>query len=165
LESKVKEGDTVFLKSIGIQNPKNIALIEIDPIVDIYTFVNDKTNTVSNAQNTQNFELVKLLAENSDINKVVKDNTTSKNYYNHQIHIVTRGYVTNTNTILPILNFLNQSEYYEKIKKEYTSNTVNRISKLEETVSQINEILFNFSETSKKVVQMRSLFTTMKTHN
>ena len=35
LESKIKERDTLFLKSIGIEKPKNINLIEIEPVIDI----------------------------------------------------------------------------------------------------------------------------------
>ena len=41
IESKIKESDTVFLKSIGIQNPSKLVKIEIKPIIDIYKFINN----------------------------------------------------------------------------------------------------------------------------
>ena len=139
LQSKIREKDTLFLKSIGIQNPKDLK---------IYTFVNDRINTVTNAQNTQNFELVKLFSEDGDINKVIKDPTTSKNFAHHQIHIQTDRVVTDKNTIDPILNYLNKNEYYENIRRVYAENVVKRIAKNEETVSQINELLNNLSNRS-----------------
>ena len=68
------------------------------------------------SQNTQNFELVKLLSDNGDINKVIKDKVTSKNYYHHTLHIVSNGFISNKNTIIPILNYLNSNEYFQEIQ-------------------------------------------------
>ncbi len=146
LQSKIKEKDTLFLKSIGIQNSKGLNIIEVEPIIDIYTFVNDKINTVTNAQNTQNFELVKLFSEDGDINKVIKDPTTSKNFAHHQIHIQTDRVVSDKNTIEPILNYLNKNQYFEDIRKVYAENTINKIAKNEETVNQINSLLSSLSD-------------------
>ena len=70
LSSKLKENDKVFFKSIGV-NSEIISSIEIEPIIDVYSFIND-SKPVVNVQNTQNFELVKLLSESGDINKVIK---------------------------------------------------------------------------------------------
>ena len=148
LESKIKENDTVFLKSIGIENPSKISLIEIKPIIDIYSFVNDKTNTVNNAQNTQNFELVKLLSDNGDINKVIKDKVTSKNYYHHTLHIVSNGFISNKNTIIPILNYLNSNEYFQEIQKAYVENVTIKMKENEGIINQINGVLNEFSTTT-----------------
>ena len=38
-----------------------------------------------------NFELIKLMAEDGNIDKIMKDNITSKNYYHHKISIQTDG--------------------------------------------------------------------------
>lgn len=145
LESKIKANDTVFLKSIGIENPNKLILIEIEPIVDIYSFVNDKTHSVDNAQNTQNFELVKLLAEDGDIKKVVKDKLTSKNYTHHTIHIETEGFVTDKNTINPILDYLNKNDYFEDVQKVYVDNVKIKMAKNEGIISQIDGLLNEFS--------------------
>ena len=42
LESKLKEKDIVFFKSIGINNIDEIGKFEIKPINDIYNFINSK---------------------------------------------------------------------------------------------------------------------------
>lgn len=145
LESKIKERDTVFFKSIGIKNPKSISLIEIEPIIDIYGFVNERTNTVSNAQNTQNFELLKLLSESSDINEIIKDDVTGRNYGAHIINITTKGKIKREEFIDPILNYLNDEEFYEKIQKENIANLTIKIVKNEEIIKQIDNILEEFA--------------------
>ena len=59
IQSKIRERDTVFLKAIGILEPTKLLKIEINPIVDVNKFVNVNSD--------QNFELLKLMAENGDI--------------------------------------------------------------------------------------------------
>ena len=143
LESKIKERDTLFLKSIGIEKPKNINLIEIEPVIDIYSFVSNANKNYD--QNTQNFELVKLLAEDGDINKIIKDRVTSKNYSSHKIQLRTNGQIQDSKMIIPIMNYLNKNEYYEAIRKTYVKNIAIKMKKNEETINQINDLLNQFS--------------------
>lgn len=51
-------------------------MIEIKPITDVYKFIKDKDN---------NFEMIKLMAEDGDIKKIIEENVTSKNYPYHLI--------------------------------------------------------------------------------
>ncbi len=148
LESKIKERDTVFLKSIGIQKPKTLGNIEIEPIIDIYNFVNSNTSMANNAQNTQNFELVKLLSEDGDINKVIKEKTTSKNYGRHIIHISTRGFVTNKSIIDPLMAYLNRNEYYQNVQEVYVNNIKTKMKQNEAIIKQIDDLLNEFSSTT-----------------
>ena len=153
LTSKLKEKDIVFFKSIGIQNPESLSSIDIEPIIDIYSFVNNNTAIASNAQNTQNFELMKLLAESGDINKVIKDKITSKNYPYHNIHIITTSKTNAKATIDPILKYLNTDEYFEKILNVSKENVEIKIKKDEEIISQtdslINTLTSNLSKNQK----------------
>jgi len=140
LKSKLGEHDIAFFKTIGIKNPNNISLIEIEPIVDIYTFVNNSTSAAS-AQNTQNFELMKLLAESSDINKVIKDNVTSKNYPNHKIHIVTSSKTSMNELIKPLLKFLNTDDYLNQILAISKDNIKIKMKKDEELIEQTDSLI------------------------
>lgn len=148
INSRIGQGDTVFLKSIGIEYPKKLKSIKIKPIIDIYDFVNQRTVTINNAQNTQNYELVKLLAESSDITKVIIDTITSKNYENHLITIKTNSFITDKNTIEPIMNYLNNSQYYKAIQKALIENIKYKIEKDQQTISQIDTMLNSFSKPS-----------------
>jgi hypothetical protein len=140
LSSKLKEQDKSFFKSIGIKDLSNIGSIKIEPIIDIYTFVNNSTST-ANAQNTQNFELVKLLAEDGSLKDVIKDKLTSKNYPNHKIEIITSEKISNDELIKPILKFLNADEYYNKILKILKENILIKMKKNEQEIVQVDSLL------------------------
>lgn len=143
IQSKIKQKDTVFLKSIGISNPSNIAFIEINPIIDIYNFVNTKAIT-DKAENSPNFEMVKLLAENGDINKVIKEKLTSKNYSRHTINIVSKDVISEENTITPLLKYLNQNDYFNKVRSTANNNIILKMKKNEEMIIQIDNLLNEF---------------------
>ncbi|MES2853214.1 MAG: hypothetical protein V4698_09895 [Bacteroidota bacterium] len=137
IESKIKEQDTVFLKEIvGIKNPKEIIKIEIKPITDVYKFIENKT---------ENFELIKLMAEGGDIKKILEDNLTSKNYSLHTITFKTKSQTNNTETVQPILIYLNETDYYKKVQKETVNNIQIKMIQNDTIISQINGVLNGFS--------------------
>lgn len=138
IESKIKERDTVFLKLIGIQEADKLTKIEIKPISDVYRFINNSE---------KNFELLKLMAEDGDIKKIVDDKVTSKNYTSHLISFTTNKFTTDKKTIEPLLNFLNSSEYYRKIQKEYINNIQIKMKANDVVIAQIDGFLNSFSNT------------------
>lgn len=146
LQSKLSEKDTMFFKSIGVKNPKSIAQIEIKPIIDIYNFVASNTANLNNAQNTQNFELIKLLSEDGDVNKVITGKITSKNYGRHTLIITTTAKISNKETVDPILSFLNQSEYLQKVQQAHLSNIKEKIKQDEAIISELDSFLSQISK-------------------
>ncbi len=140
LKSKLNENDVEFFKSIGLKNPEKIGNIEIEPIVDIYNFVNNSTSAAS-AQNTQNFEMIKLLAETSTVDKVVKEKMTSKNFPNHLIQINTNGKTTDDETTKPLLKYLNTDDYLNKILKVSKENILIKMKKNEELIAQTDSLI------------------------
>ncbi len=148
MNSKIRQKDYSFLKSIGISQPKNISKVSIKPIVDIYSFVNENKAAANNAQNSQNFELVKLLSEDGDINKVLSDTLTSRNYNHHRISISTDGTTTNKETIDPILAYLNDSSFHKEYQKSYIDNIHFKIEQNGIIIKQIDGLLNQFSSTS-----------------
>lgn len=133
IKAKLNEGDTVFLKEVvGIKEPKKMLKIEIEPIPDVYRFIQS---------NTANFEFIKLLAEDGDVKKIVEDNLTSKNYPFHIISYSTRSKTTDDKTLTPILNFLNNSEYYKKVQEETLNNMRIKMSQNDSIMKQIDSFL------------------------
>lgn len=133
IEAKIKENDTVFLKAIGIQPSSKLGSIEIDPIVDIYPFVNNNSE--------RNFELLRLMAEDSDIKKTLEEKITSKNYTYHLITFTTRKKTTDEKTTKPILDFLNNSAFYTKVQREELKNTQIRMKANDVILAQIDNFL------------------------
>ena len=140
LSAKLIEKDTIFFKNLGIKNLSYIKTIKIEPIIDIYSFVNNSTSA-ANAENTQNFELVKLLAEDGSLKDVIKDKLTSKNYPNHKIQIATSEIISKEGLINPIMKFLNTDEYYNKILKISIESVKIKMKKDEQEIVQIDSIL------------------------
>ena len=141
LASKINERDTVFLKSIGVNDPSNLLRIEIKPIVDIYKFISGSNVSV----NEQNFELLKLMAEDGDMKKIVEEETTSKNYAFHQIYFKTNELVNRKDIIEPLLIYLNNSRHFNQIKEVYIKNAQIKINRNNEIISQIDGFLNSFS--------------------
>jgi hypothetical protein len=137
LESKIKDKDTLFLKKIGIKDPESFRKIEIEPILDVYQFVS--------ATPDKNFELLKLMAEDGDMNKIVKDELTSKNYTYHLLKFVTDKRSSDQEFLLPLMNYLNQDIYFNQLKKVYNQNIHNKIKADEVIITQIDGFLNAFS--------------------
>lgn len=139
IDSKIKEADTVFLKEvIGLKNPKKLKGIEVTPINDVYKFVENKA---------QNFELIKLMSEDGDIKKVINESVTSKNYPYHLISFSTLGLTTDEKTVKPILDYINNSNYYKMIQKEYINNVKVKMVENDSIIGQINGFLNTFNST------------------
>jgi hypothetical protein len=137
INSKIKSNDTIFLKEVlGIKSTQTLNKIEISPIIDIYKFIEDKS---------QNFELLKLMSEDEDVNKIIENNLTSKNYTFHKIFFITNKVITDEAIVQPILNFLNRSEYYSKVQKSSINNIEIKMNQNDIIISQINEVLNGFS--------------------
>ncbi len=137
LESKRREKDTAFFKNIGILDFKSLRKIEIEPVIDIYELVNDED---------ENFDLIKLLAENGDINKIIEDKTTSKNYDFHKITFTANEKVTNKTVIKPLLNYLNDSDYFLQVKNQHIENEKNKIKSGDSIIKQIDKLLLDYSK-------------------
>ena len=133
IDSKIKENDTMYLKAIGIKEPSKLSKIEIKPIVDIYEFVNNSGD--------RNFELLKLMTEDSDIKKILEERPTAKNYRYHLIEFKTKKMTNRAKTIEPLLAFLNNTSYYSKVQREETNNMRMRMKSNDLIISQIDNFL------------------------
>lgn len=140
ISSKINDNDTVFLKEVvGIKEPRKLKKIAITPITDVYKFINNSD---------KNFEFVKLLAEDGDIKKIVNEKLTSKNYPYHLISYTTVKQTSNEKTVEPLLNFINNSDYFKIIQKEYLNNVKLKMVENDSIISQINGLLNAFSTTT-----------------
>ncbi|MEN9336906.1 MAG: hypothetical protein RLZZ500_1893 [Bacteroidota bacterium] len=137
INSKIIQGDTLFLKNVvGIKEPKKVAEVTIKPITDVYRFIENRPD---------NFELIRLMSEDADIKKIIEDKVTSKNYPYHEILIITSKPTAREKVVTPILNFVNQSDYFKKIQAINIQNVKNKINANDLIISQIDGVLNSFS--------------------
>lgn len=139
IEAKRKEGDTVFLKDLGFKNTKKLGEIEIEPIIEPYKFIDG---------NERNFKLIELMAEDGNLEKILTDKLTSKNYPFHRIKFSTNYKTSEEATVNPLLNFLNDSKYFKDIQKVYNNNILVKINENDSIINQINGLLNQFSKTT-----------------
>lgn len=140
LNSKIKERDTVFLKKIGIiEFHNNVKEIKIEPIIDVYSIIQN---------NESNFALIKLMKEDGDLDKILEGDLTRRTYSFHTVKFSTKKQTTSQETIKPILAFLNNSDYYSTIQKEYVNNIMLKTTANDSTIAQINKLLNNFTKTT-----------------
>ncbi len=139
LDAKKKENDTIFFSNLGFKNIKDIGKIEVNPIIDVFKFVDKKPD---------NFDLIKLMAEDGDIDKIVESEVTSKNYPFHQIKFTTSKKTDISKTIQPLLSYLNESEYFSTIQKQYFENEITKIKANDSIISQIDKLVEGFSKSA-----------------
>lgn len=137
LDAKKKDSDTLFFKNLGFSKVDQLGKIEIEPIIDVYKFVDKKPD---------NFDLIKLMAEDGDLEKIVENEITSKNYPFHKIKFSTDENTSRENTINPLLKFLNDSEYFTKIQKQYIENEQLKMKANDSIIKQIDNLLIGFTK-------------------
>ncbi|MFM7895324.1 MAG: hypothetical protein ACKO8L_05195 [Flavobacterium sp.] len=134
IDTKLREEDETFFKELGIKKYKDVVGIEIEAYPAIYNFVNNK-------EQENNFELIKLMAEDGNIDKIMKEEITSKNYYHHKISIKTKGMFKKEEFITPVLNYLNNNSYFEIQQKVYQKNLADKIILNDSLIKQIDNLI------------------------
>ncbi|TRW22156.1 hypothetical protein FMM05_18380 [Flavobacterium zepuense] len=142
LNNKIGEEDLDYFAKLGVKYPGKLAKIEVQPVVDIYDFVDD---VETYEMNDKKFDLFKLISESGDINAILKEHSTSKNYKYHTIIIRTGGKTTEEDVVAPILKYLNSNEYFNKIQKAYQQNLDYKLSQNDTLIKQMDNLLIDFS--------------------
>lgn len=160
LNTKIEEGDIRFLKNVvGISNPREISKIEIKPINDVYDFIEQKVQNLEENQNSNlNFEMIKLMAEDGDINKILENSITSKHYANHTIKVTANNKISFEKVINPILKYLNTSEYFHRLNLQAVENIKNKISQNDSMILQINNLLGDYNGPDQTGKSKKSVF-------
>ncbi|MDV6167733.1 hypothetical protein R1T16_04805 [Flavobacterium sp. DG1-102-2] len=127
-----------FRKKTGINADKKLSGLKIEPVIDIYNFIDDPAKEID--ENDRNYQLFKLISENGDMSKMLKDEVTSKNYKLHTLTITTKK-VISENDIKPIMDFLNANPYYKTLQTEYIKNLDVKIAANDTLIKQIDGIL------------------------
>lgn len=141
VDTKLREDDAEFFKALGITSFEDVISVEIEAYPGIYSFVNNKDQE-------NNFELIKLMAEDGNLEKIIKEEVTSKNYYNHKISIQTKRVFKKEEFITPLLKYLNLNAFYEKQQKIRQKNLTEKIALNDSLINQIDKLIFLLSSNS-----------------
>jgi len=146
LNNKIGEQDLEYFKKMGVKYPANLMKIEVQPVVDIYDFVDD---VELYEENDKKFDLFKLLSESGEMSAMLKEYSTSKNYKYHTIIIRTGGKANEEDAVTPILKYLNANQYFTNIQKAYQQNLEYKIAQNDTLIKQMDNVLEDFSEITR----------------
>lgn len=120
------------IENLGFKGTK-IKSVEIEPVLDIYQFLNEEWN---------NLEIAKYLSQNNiQFDKYKPKSNMEKFYKYHLITIITQGFDKNSKITDSLLIDFNQSPYFnERMKIEKTGNEL-MVSIQTQSIEDINRIL------------------------
>ena len=136
-ENKIKQKDTVFLKEIFGENYKLVKGIEIEPVIDIYDFINS---------NEINVELFELLSDNEDLKEFVTNPVNSMNYEFHKINLYIMGKMNHEALSDSFFEYLNSNVYFERLKTITLESNKKLLRENDSSLSQINELINSISK-------------------
>lgn len=142
INTKLREKDPDFFKKLGIEDYKNILSIEVEAYPGIFGFING-------GEEDNNFKMIELMAEDGDMDKILSSDLTTRNFFHHKISIKTKGMWSREKLIDPILNYLNNNEYFSKLKTIHLVNIEDKLAKNDSLTKQIDNIIFQLSTSSK----------------
>lgn len=167
INEKIKENEfSFFEKNIGLNKVQftNIESIKITPSADIFDFMSlgksSLNNTTDNPNPKGNLDLFNLINNNKTIieSKVIENELVREKYKFQIITIITKSKFDFKGIDL-VLEYINNDNYYNLLKKQYLFNLKNEIKENEILIKQINNFLNtlssngqDYSMSSKEVV-------------
>lgn len=119
---------------------KHISKIEIEPIIDMYSFLSDEKD---------NLEMAKYMSENTiEVSKYKKENNVEKLYRYHKIKYTTDVHDDEGKIYQSLMDYLNSDKYFAEIQQIGKKETQNRLIELEKSVESINAIFDNLGGNS-----------------
>ena len=145
INEKIRENDGEFLSSIGLYGGAEIGGITVEPVVEIYDYIDDYED-----EQQRKFQVFRLLAESDNIEDVMEDMPTARNYSKHLITIYTAGNAPREATVEPLMKFLNSDEYFLKVKEEYVKSLEQEIVANDSTIANIDDLLRGYLVNGRK---------------
>src|SRR5690606_12285595 len=119
-----------------------ITKVEIEPIVDIYQFINEGYN---------NLEIAKYLSENNlQLTKYEEDSDVEKFYKYHLMTVYTNEEDPNAKIVKDFINELNRDEYFLALQKIEQKNLEREIEEYDSTIREVNKIFAKLGSPSEK---------------
>lgn len=137
LQSRLKEKDATFFNKIGVKDYEKITNIKVEAFNGVFGFI---------GSNEQNFELLKLMAEDGNLKEIIKEDFTSKNYYSHNITISTSEKINQKEVIDPIIKYYQENKFYKKQQEIHQENIDEKIKFNDSLVKQIDGLIIKLSD-------------------
>lgn len=136
LQSNIGSRDTLFFKSIGIENIDFNGLnIEIARVEEVGSTESD----------TQYLELLQSFENTDAIADIVRAELQNKSSFNHRITFYYKNPAVGKLFAEKVLNYINTNTYFNGLLEVYRSNATARIRENEKLLIQVDEIIANYT--------------------
>ncbi len=137
IQSNIKSKDTLFFKSIGVENIDFKGLnIEINRVVEI-----------GNAESDLKYlELLQSFENTDAISDIVRAELQNKSSFNHRITFYYKDTAFGKQFAEQILNYINTNAYFNGLLEVYKSNAAARIKEDEKLLEQVDQIITNYTK-------------------
>jgi len=151
IDKKIKQNDTIFLKTVFGSQYDLVKSVEIEPIVEIYEFIGSSDS---------NAKLFELLAEDENKKEFINAPVNSMNYTYHKVRISILGEQYHQDVTAGFFSFVNSNAYLSNIKEIYLDNAKEQIQQNNFAIKQIDSLissvvnLNNSNEESKSLIRI-----------
>lgn len=141
IEANLKVKDTSFFRELGIvvSELKNLQ-IKIEPIQEEKEAQESQENDMKYLEILQNFK------EESFVRDAVKAEIQKKSNMNHRITFFYKNSLPGRSATLKMMEYIENSDYFNELKKVYNENAVLKIERNNELILQIDTLISGYSK-------------------
>ena len=137
IQSNIKSKDTLFFKSIGVENIDFNGLnINISRVAE----VGNSESDLKYLELLQSFENTDAIAD------IVRAELQNKSSFNHRITLYYKDTTFGKQFAEQVLNYINTNSYFNGLLEVYRSNAAARIKEDEKLLVQVDQIITNYTK-------------------
>lgn len=137
IQSNVEAKDTLFFKSIGIE--------EID-FQGLEVAIGRVAEEATSEADLQYLELLQSFENTDAIADIVRAELQNKSSFNHRITIYYKNPKIGQEFANKVIAYINSSTYFDDLRQTYLDNAAERIEKNKVLLDQVDEIISNYSK-------------------
>jgi hypothetical protein len=137
IQANLKAKDTVFFKSIGVD--------EIS-FEGLEVSISKVKSEGGDDGDSQYLELLQSFENTEAISDIVKAELQNKSSYNHRITFLYKDVMLGENFAEKVINYINANDYFQGLITIYRTNATSRIEENNQLLKQIDEIISNYAK-------------------
>ena len=137
IQANLKNKDSVFFKSIGVESTNFKGLeISIDKV----------KNEEGDESDSKYLELLQSFENTDAISDIVRAELQNKSSYNHRITFLYKDELIGKDFAEKVMTYINENSYFQGLITVYRTNAISRITENKELLKQVDEIISNYSK-------------------
>ena len=137
IQANIEAKDTLFLKSIGVDN------IDFEGLEVVINRVVEEGTTETDAKY---LELLQSFGNTDAIADIVRAELQNKSSFNHRITFFYKNQKVGQEFAEKVMMYINSNEYFSEMLDIYVANATDRIERDKQLLEQVDQIITNYSK-------------------